>query len=89
MIRATEANLSKVTDKTIIIPGHGDVANKADLIVFRDLLVSTREKVAALKKQGRTLPEIIAAKPTAATDEKWGGGFQTPAMFIEWAFLGV
>jgi len=89
MIRATEANLAKVTDKTIIIPGHGNVATKADLVVFRDLLVNTGEKVAALKKQGRTLPEIIAAKPTAATDAKWGGGFQTPAMFIEWAFQGV
>lgn len=34
MIRATERNLAAVTDKTIIIPGHGAVASKASLSRF-------------------------------------------------------
>jgi hypothetical protein len=34
-----------------------------------------------LKKQGRSLPEIIAAKPTATDDAKWGGGFMSPSVF--------
>ena len=40
------------------------------------------EKVAALKKQGKSLDEIVAAKPTAATDAKWGNGFRSPKDFI-------
>jgi glyoxylase-like metal-dependent hydrolase (beta-lactamase superfamily II) len=88
-IRATEANIAKVTDKMIIIPGHGDVADKAQLIFYRDLLVSIREKVAALKKQGRTLQEVIAADPTAPHDEKWGGGFINAKVFTGLVYEGV
>src|SRR5271165_6812853 len=76
-IRAAEANIAKVTSKTIVIPGHGAVSGKADLILFRDVLAGIRDKVAALKKQGRTLEEIIAAKPGARTDAEWGNGFKT------------
>jgi glyoxylase-like metal-dependent hydrolase (beta-lactamase superfamily II) len=90
MIRAAEANLAKVTDKMIVIPGHGAVAtNKSQLVFYRDLLVGTREKVAALKKQGKSLDEIVAAKPTAATDAEWGNGFRSPKDFIGDVFQGV
>ena len=89
MIQATEANLSQITNNTIVIPGHGPVGDKSQLIFYRDLLVNTREKVATLKKQGRSLEEIIDAKPTAAWDEKWGGGFMSPRMFTGLVFEGV
>ena len=89
MIRATEANLAKVSHTTIVIPGHGEVADKSQLSFYRDLLVGTREKVAALKKQGKSLEEIVAAKLTAATDAKWGNGFRSPKDFIGDVFQGV
>jgi hypothetical protein len=57
--------------------------------VDSDLLVGTRERVAALKKQDKSLDEIVAAKPTAATDEKWGNGFRSPKDFIGDVFQGV
>jgi len=89
MIRATEANLATVTDNMIVIPGHGPVANKSQLTFYRDLLVTIRDKVAALKKQGRSLDEIIAAKLTAAYDATWGGGFMSPKMFTGLVFEGI
>jgi hypothetical protein len=56
-----------------VIPGHGNpVSNRAELSAFRDMLVATRDNVARLKQQGRSLDETIAAKPTAAFDAKWG-----------------
>ena len=88
-IRAAEENIAKATDKTIVIPGHGAVGGKADLILFRDVLADAREKVATMKKQGRSLVEVIAAKPTARTDAEWGNGFMTPALFLEWVYQGV
>ena len=88
-IRAAEANITKVTEKTIVIPGHGSVGGKADLILFRDVLVGIRDKVAALKKQGRSLAEIVAAKPGARTDAEWGNGFWTPAEFVGSVYEGV
>jgi glyoxylase-like metal-dependent hydrolase (beta-lactamase superfamily II) len=89
MIQATEANLAEVTDSMIVIPGHGAVGDKPQLAFYRDLLVGTREKVAALKKQGKSLDEIVASKPTAATDAKWGNGFRSPKDFIGDVFQGV
>jgi glyoxylase-like metal-dependent hydrolase (beta-lactamase superfamily II) len=88
-IRATEANLAAVTDGTIVIPGHGPVSNKAELKAYRDMLVDVREKVAALKKQGRSLDEIIAAKPTAAYDAKWGQFAVKPNGFTKLVYMGV
>lgn len=89
MIRATEANLAKITDTMIVIPGHGAVGDKSQLAYYRDLLVSAHEKVAALKKQGKSLDGIVAAKPTAATDAQWGSGFRSPKDFIGDVFRGV
>jgi hypothetical protein len=89
MIKATEANLAKVTDTMIVIPGHGATGDKSQFVFYRDLLIRTREKVAALKKQGKSLDEIVAAKPTAATDAKWGNGFRSPKDFIGDVFQGV
>jgi glyoxylase-like metal-dependent hydrolase (beta-lactamase superfamily II) len=48
-IRAAEANLAKVRDGMLVIPGHGEVGGKADLVLFRDVLAGIREKVATLK----------------------------------------
>jgi glyoxylase-like metal-dependent hydrolase (beta-lactamase superfamily II) len=89
MIRATEANLARVTDKTLIIPGHGPVGNKSDLRAYRDTLVAIRSRVAALKKQGRTLAEVVAAKPTAAYDAKWGDYIIDPKFFTRLVYAGV
>ena len=89
MIRATERNLSVVTDKTVVIPGHGQVANKAALTEFRDMLTTIRNNVAELKKQGKSLSETIAAKPTAAYDAKWGQFLITPAFFTTLVYSGV
>ncbi len=89
-IRAAEANLAKVSATTIVIPGHGAVTTgKADLTLFRDVLAEAREKVAKLKKQGRALEEVIAAKPTARDDAEWGQGFQAPKSFLGWVYQGV
>jgi hypothetical protein len=50
--------------------GHGPVGFRAQLAESRDVLVTARAKVAAMKKQGRTMVEVVAAKPMAAYDEK-------------------
>ena len=89
MIRATKRNLSVVTDDTIIIPGHGPIGNKAGLSEYCDMLVVIRENVSTLKKQGKSLAETIAEKPTAAYDAKWGQFLMTPAIFTTLVYSGV
>jgi glyoxylase-like metal-dependent hydrolase (beta-lactamase superfamily II) len=89
-IRAADANLEAVTERTIIIPGHGQpVSNRAQLRDFRDMMVAIRGNVAALKKQNYSLDAIVAAKPTAAFDDKWGRFVIDPALFTRLVYEGV
>lgn len=86
MIRATEHNLATAGVDTIVIPGHGPIGNKTQLTEFHDMLVGTRDNVAKLKKEGKSLEETVAAKPTADYDAKFG---QKPAAFIGYVYQGV
>jgi len=78
-----------ITSKTIFIPGHGPVGGGSDVAEFRDMFVSIRDNVAALKKQGRSLNETIAAKATVVYDAKWGQFLITPAYFTGLVYAGV
>jgi glyoxylase-like metal-dependent hydrolase (beta-lactamase superfamily II) len=90
MITATETNLAAVTDRTIVIAGHGaPVSNRAELSAYRDMLVSIRDNVARLKQQGRSLEETIDAKPTAAFDAHWGQFVITPEFFARLVYHGI
>jgi glyoxylase-like metal-dependent hydrolase (beta-lactamase superfamily II) len=89
MIRATSRTLGTGTTSTIVIPGHGPVGNKRDVAASLEVLSAIRDKVSGLKKEGKTIDEVIAAKPTAVFDEKWGKGFTTPEMFTRFVYQGV
>jgi len=89
MIRATEANVARAGDKTVVIPGHGPIGNKSQLVEFRDMLVAIREKVAGLKKQGKSPDEVVATKPTADYDAKWGGFVVNGDFFTRLVYAGV
>ena len=88
-IRGADANVARVTEETVVIPGHGPVGNKAQLIEFRDMLQDVRGKVAALKRQGKTQDEVVAARPTLAYDQKWGGYVIDGATFTKLVYAGV
>lgn len=89
MIRAAEENVARATDETIVIPGHGPIGNKSHLIEFRDMLVAIREKIAVLKKHGKSRDEVVAAKPTADYDAKWGGFVINGDFFAKLVYAGV
>ncbi|WP_198161837.1 MBL fold metallo-hydrolase [Sphingomonas sp. TDK1] len=89
MIAAANANIAMAGEKTIVVPGHGPLGDRASLIEYRDMLVTIRANVAALKKQGKTLEETIAAQPTAAFDAKWGQMIISPALFTTLVYRGV
>lgn len=89
MIHWANASLGRVTDKTIIVPGHGPIGTRGQFAEFRDMLVAVREKVARLKKQGKSIDETVAAKPTADFDAKWGNFVISPTLFTRLVYAGV
>jgi glyoxylase-like metal-dependent hydrolase (beta-lactamase superfamily II) len=89
MVRAVGATLERAGEDIIIVPGHGPVAHRADLVAFRDMLVTVRARVAKLKSQGRSLVEVIAAAPSKPYDSKWGGSVINPPLFIRLVYAGL
>ena len=55
-------------DETRLIPGHGQLSDKGDLIAYAEMLITLRDRIQALIDDGKTLEEVIAADPTAGID---------------------
>ena len=81
VIAAANRALQIAGPSTRIIPGHGPVATRAELVAYRDMLVDIRSKVAAGMKAKRTLAQIKASAPAA----RYGmpDGFIKPDQFVE------
>jgi glyoxylase-like metal-dependent hydrolase (beta-lactamase superfamily II) len=75
VIEAADRVLAGIGEGTRLIPGHGPVGTKADLQAYRDVLKTLRDRIAKLKAEGKSRDEVIAAKPTADHDAKWGTAF--------------
>jgi len=54
--------------KTKIVPGHGPIVGRAEVIAHRDMVLGVRDRVAKLIAEGKTEDEIVAAHPTADFD---------------------
>jgi cyclase len=83
MIGAADRALSLVDANTRIIPGHGPVTGRGELAAFRDMLAKVRDRIQPMVASGKTLEQVIAAKPTSDFDEKLGKGLLKPEVFIE------
>ena len=88
-IASADAVLSRSDANTKIIPGHGALANKADMQRFHDMLVAVRGKIQALIDQGMSEDEVVAAGPTAELDAAWGQGFMTPENFTRFSYQSL
>jgi cyclase len=71
MIAATDAYLKLTNAKSRIVPGHGPLADKAMLTEYRAMLVTARDRMAKLVKDGKSEDDVVAAKPFADLDAKW------------------
>ena len=70
---------------TMIVPGHGRIADSADVAYYRDMVTIIRDRVQNMVKKGMTLEQVKAAKPTADYDPRYGAttGRWTTDMFVE------
>ncbi|UOE49224.1 MBL fold metallo-hydrolase [Mucilaginibacter sp. SMC90] len=89
MIEASRQNIARAGKTTIVIPGHGPIGNKAQLMEFHEMLVTVRDKVAKLKQSGKSLNEIIAARPTEKYDAKFGGFVISGKTFTNLVYKGL
>lgn len=81
-IAAVQKLIEATDENTKIIPGHGPLATRADLIAYQDMLTFANASVHDLKKDGKTVEEAIAANPLEDYDAKWGGKLFTTDKWI-------
>jgi cyclase len=70
LIAALDAVIKAAGPATKIVPGHGPVVDRAAVTAHRDMVIAIRDKVAKLVKEGKTVEQVVAAKPTADYDAK-------------------
>ena len=58
--------------ETKIVPGHGVVSTREDVVEFRDMVIDVAAQVSALVEQGMSYEQVAAANPTAPYEAKWG-----------------
>jgi glyoxylase-like metal-dependent hydrolase (beta-lactamase superfamily II) len=76
---------------TLIIPGRGRVTDEWDVAEYRDMMVIIRDRVQSMIKSGATLQQVIAARPTADYDVRYGAtsGPWTTDMFVEAVYTSL
>jgi cyclase len=71
MIAASDVYLKLTNARSRIVPGHGPIADKASLMEYRTMLVTARDRMAKLVKDGKSEDDVVASKPFADLDAKW------------------
>ena len=71
--------------RTYLVPGHGPVADHADLVEYRDMVTIIRDRITSMIEKGLTLEQVKAANPTQGYRARYGSdsGPWTTDMFVE------
>jgi cyclase len=77
MIDALWGIAGLIGDDTTIIPGHGQLSTRTDLLQYRSMLVAIRQRIADHIAEGLSEDDVVAANPTrgfaqpGAGTERW------------------
>jgi cyclase len=73
-LEALDATMKIAGPNTRLIPGHGTIINRTDIVPYRDMILDVQAKVKRMIAEGKTEREVLAAKVTAPYDAKIPGG---------------
>ncbi|HEX5280623.1 MAG TPA: MBL fold metallo-hydrolase [Micropepsaceae bacterium] len=83
MIAAYRALLPTLDDKVKVVPGRGRVAGKTDIEEYLNVMIALRDRIARMMQAGMTVEQVVAAKPSADFDPRWGNGPIRPDQYVE------
>lgn len=89
LIASVDEILVRTNDASRIVPGHGPTATRPDLQQYREMLVQVRDAIEQLIKAGKSLDEVVAAKPTRQFDSRWGKGYVDGRVFTEMVYTSI
>jgi glyoxylase-like metal-dependent hydrolase (beta-lactamase superfamily II) len=82
MLEGLQQVVNLAGPNTKIIPGHGETVDKNAVAAHRAMIVAIRDKIAPMVRQGSTLEQVVASKPTADYDSKVPGAGTTGERFV-------
>jgi len=88
VLRAVDVMLALIDDNTKVIPGHGPLSSKKDVLAYRKMIATAISNIEPMVKSGKTLQQVIDAKPLRDYDEEWGKFRKTDA-FVEIIYSGL
>jgi cyclase len=76
---------------TYVVPGHGRICDEFDVLEYRDMVTIVRDRIQAMIKEGMTVAQVKAARPTRDYDSRYGAtsGTWTTDMFVEAVYKGL
>jgi hypothetical protein len=64
------------------VGARGELGRDTDIRAFREMVTAVCERVSTMKRAGRSVAQVIAARPTARYDARWGRGVVTAENFV-------
>ena len=71
---------------TRFVPRRGSLVHVAELREYHAMLAAVRDTVRALATAGLSEDKVVAARPTAKWDARWGGARITPEQFVRMVY---
>ena len=77
--------------RTFLVPGHGRIADHAEVVEYRDMVTVVRDRIQSMIDKGLTLDQVKAANPTQGYRARYGSdtGPWTTDMFVEAVYKGL
>jgi glyoxylase-like metal-dependent hydrolase (beta-lactamase superfamily II) len=88
-IDAVDAMLAATDSKSKIIPGHGPLADKAQLQAYRDMLAIAYARLLKLKNDGVSVEDAVIQDPLADLEAQWGNGIFSGEKWIKITYPAV
>jgi cyclase len=73
-LEALDFTMKLAGPNTRLIPGHGTIIHREDIVPYRDMILDVQAKVQKMIGEGKSEQEVLAAKVTASYDAKVPGG---------------
>jgi len=74
VIAALDTLLTLAGPNTVLVPGHGGIIHRADLLPYRVMIVSVQSAIKHMIDDGKSCQEVLDAKLTAPYDAHVPGG---------------
>lgn len=72
ILEALDTLIKLAGPNTKIVPGHGPIVDRQAVIAHRDMIVVVRDRIAKMIQEGKTVEQVVAAKPTTDYNERTG-----------------